>query len=241
MADPVTRSAGSQTLSRGLRVLEVLANSASAMSIDQVAHALGLHRSVCYRLVRTLEDHGLVVRDQLGKLALGVRLVALGASVERDMRATALPLLTLAAQRLVMTCFLAIEDRGECLTVTSVEPPHQETVIAQRPGARHPIQDGATGRAILAIMDEACWPEGISDEVRANVHEIRQRGWAESYSQVIPGLYGVATPVRFEDGRLGSVGALSLFHATGEHLNRVLEGLRTVETGLVEAGVGTLR
>ena len=32
-------------------------------------HALGVHRSVAYRLLRTLEDHGLVVRDAGGRVA----------------------------------------------------------------------------------------------------------------------------------------------------------------------------
>ena len=59
----------SQTLSRGIRILEVLADSREPMSIDDVARALEVHRSIAYRLVRTLEHHGLVSRDASGRVA----------------------------------------------------------------------------------------------------------------------------------------------------------------------------
>ncbi|BDZ54800.1 hypothetical protein GCM10025870_18730 [Agromyces marinus] len=70
-------AAGSQTLSRGIRVLEVLADADRNLSIDEVAAGLGVHRSVAYRLVRTLEEHGLVARDAAGRLLLGTGLAAL--------------------------------------------------------------------------------------------------------------------------------------------------------------------
>ena len=57
------RPPASQTLSRGIRILEVLADARESLTIDQVARRLDVHRSVAYRLLRTLEDHGLVARD----------------------------------------------------------------------------------------------------------------------------------------------------------------------------------
>lgn len=72
-ADMVERSkngvARSQTLSRGIRVLEVLAGAERPLSIDEVAAELGVHRSIVYRIVRTLEDHRLVARDPAGRCA----------------------------------------------------------------------------------------------------------------------------------------------------------------------------
>ena len=65
----------SQTLSRGIRILEILAEAREPLSIDDVAHRLGVHRSVAYRLVRTLEEHGLVVRGR-GPAAVAVVFVA---------------------------------------------------------------------------------------------------------------------------------------------------------------------
>ena len=69
----------SQTLSRGIRILEILADAREPLSIDEIARRLGVHRSVAYRLLRTLEDHGLVTRDGAGRIQLGARMAALAA------------------------------------------------------------------------------------------------------------------------------------------------------------------
>ena len=52
----------SQTLDRGLRVLSVLADSPEGLTVTEVAAALGVSRTVVYRLIVTLEQHGLVRR-----------------------------------------------------------------------------------------------------------------------------------------------------------------------------------
>ena len=48
-----------QTLSRGIRVIELLSEAGRSLTIDQIAVSMDLHRSVVYRLIRTLEEHGL--------------------------------------------------------------------------------------------------------------------------------------------------------------------------------------
>ncbi|MCZ4149682.1 ArsR family transcriptional regulator, partial [Escherichia coli] len=45
----------SQTLSRGIRVLEIVANSPVNLSIAEIAAKLEVHRSIAYRIIRTLE------------------------------------------------------------------------------------------------------------------------------------------------------------------------------------------
>ena len=97
-----------QTLSRGIRALEVLADAGEPLSIGAVATRLGLHRSIAYRILRTLEDHGLVVRDAAGDVQLGPRMATLARSVSRDLQAVALPQLTAVANELTMTAFLAV-------------------------------------------------------------------------------------------------------------------------------------
>lgn len=185
----------SQTLSRGIRVLEVLAEATGPLSIDEVAARLGVHRSVAYRLVRTLEDHALVVRDAGGRLALGARLAALASRVSADLQAEALPELTAVANELGMTCFLAVHDRDECVTLTSVEPRHAVASVAQRPGARHAVTVGAPGKAILAQLAPGEWPPGASDALRAQVRTAGERGYATSADEVIPTVQAVAVPL----------------------------------------------
>ena len=184
----------SQTLSRGIRILELLADARGPLSIDELAGRLEVHRSVAYRLLRTLEDHGLVERDAAGRIELGARLAALAAGVAHDLQAEALPELTAVAGDLGVTCFLAVLDHQECVTLSSVEPRHAVNPVAQRPGTRHPVTRGAPGKAILSLLPKASWPAAVSPALAEEVTDAATRGYATSHDEVIPSLRAVAVP-----------------------------------------------
>ena len=67
----------SQTLDRGLRILEHLAAVSTPQTVMDIATGVDLHRSITYRLLRTLETHELVERDAAGRYWLGVGISAL--------------------------------------------------------------------------------------------------------------------------------------------------------------------
>lgn len=206
MATPPAGAApASQTLSRGIRILEVLADAREPLTIDELARRLDLHRSVAYRLLRTLEDHGLVTRDSSGRVALGARLAALAAGVAHDLQAEALPELTAVANELGMTCFLAVLDRDECITLASVEPRHAVASVAQRPGARHSILVGAPSKAILSELPPAEWPAEASGRLRAEIAEARARGYATSHDEVIPTVQAVAVALTIRGRRPAAI------------------------------------
>ena len=140
----------SQTLDRGLRVLELVAEQEQPLTSAQIAVGLGVHRSVAYRIVRTLEDHRLLQRRADGCWALGVGLVVLARSVSPTLHSAATPELADLANDLGMTAFLSVADRDECVTVLTVEPRHSQVHVAYRPGRRHRIDRGGPGVALLA-------------------------------------------------------------------------------------------
>ncbi|MCV0335513.1 MULTISPECIES: IclR family transcriptional regulator [unclassified Microbacterium] len=205
MPDSTIPSPASQTLSRGIRILEVLADARGPLTIDEIASRLGVHRSIAYRLLRTLEDHGLVTRDASGAVSLGARMAALAAGVAHDLQAEALPELTAIANELGMTCFLAVLDGTECITLASVEPRHAVASVAQRPGARHPVSVGAPGKAILAQVPVAEWPEEVPASLPADVDAARARGYATSHDEVIPTVQSVAVPLTLRGQRPAAI------------------------------------
>lgn len=194
----------SQTLSRGIRILEVLADARGSLTIDEIAAQLGVHRSIAYRLLRTLEDHRLVSRDAAGAVSLGARMAALAAGVAHDLQAESLPELTAIANELGMTCFLAVLDADECITLASVEPRHAVASVAQRPGARHPITVGAPGKAILAQLTAQEWPDA-PPSLRAEVDAARERGYATSHDEVIPTVQAIAVPLALRGQRPAAI------------------------------------
>lgn len=194
MAEPAPHS---QTLDRGIRVLELLAEADGPLSIAELAGALGVHRSIVYRILRTLEDHGLVTRDAAGRVSLGSRLAALARSVARDLQSAALPELTAVANELGMTAFLVVLDHRECVALVSVEPRHAVATVAQRPGTRHPLASGAPGLAIQSSLSEEEWARfAPGEQPRPEAARARAAGFATSHDEVVRGLSSVAVPLR---------------------------------------------
>lgn len=233
VAAEAAMTTGSQTLSRGLRILELLSEADEPLSIDRTAGLLGVHRSNAYRLVRSLEAHGLVTRDRAGLLLLGPRLAALAAGVARPLQSQALPELTSAANDLQMTCFVCVYDREECVTLASVEPRHAVATVAQRPGSRHFVGVGAPGRAVLSQLPPGQWPRGIAPEVAAQVLNSAGPAVFVSADEVIPTLRSVAVPLRIRGYEPAALGAV---YVASEHPDEQIgERLLVAATAVVEA------
>lgn len=187
----------SQTLSRGIRALEILTEAESPMTIAGLSEALGVHRSIAYRILRTLEDHSLVVRDDAGRVQAGVGLAALARGVSRDLQSAALPELTRLAESVGTTAFIAVWDQHGCVTLLTVEPRHPTATLAQRPGTRHPFSSGAPGIAIQSGLTDEEWQRLAPGEpYRQEAVEARGRGYALSHDEVIPGVSSIAAPIR---------------------------------------------
>lgn len=226
----------SQTLSRGIRVLEVLAEADGPLTIAELAAALGVHRSIVYRLLRTLEDHGLVGRTASGSIELGARLAALARGVSRDLQSAALPELTAVANDLGMTAFVGILDHGEVVTLVSVEPRHAHATVAQRPGTRHALAVGAPGIAIQTLLSRDQRRPAIPADTRLEpgddrVTEANVRGYAVSHDEVIPGMASVAVPLDVPGQPLAAlavvyIGVRDGLDAIGARLARAAHSIR---------------
>ena len=197
----VPQASPSQTLSRGIRALEILAAAPGPLTIAELADAMGVHRSVAYRILRTLEDHSLLVRDDAGRVQPGPGLAVLARGVSRNLQSAALPELTQLANSLNMTAFVAVWDHHDCITLVTVEPRHSGATVAQHPGTRHPINAGAPGIAIQSALTEAEWNRletGIP--YRPEAAEARRKGYSASHDEVIAGVSSLAAPVRVPGG-----------------------------------------
>lgn len=189
--------AGSQTLDRGLRALELLADASAPMSIAKLAEGLNVHRSSAYRILRTLEAHRFVLRDDAGMIKLGPRLATLSRSVASSLQQSALPELSSLANEFGFTTFIAMLDIDEAITLLSIEPSHGHANVAQRPGAKHPISRGAPGYAIEASLNPTEHRMLFGGATLSTpAAEARARGYSLSNDEVIPGVTSVAVPLR---------------------------------------------
>lgn len=203
--------ASSQTLDRGLRALELLAEAESPISIAQLADRLGVHRSNAYRLLRTLEARRFVLRDEAGLIRLGPRLATLGRGAAASLQQAVQPELVSLANTLSLTVFLTVLDADEIITLLTAEPAHSHAAVAQRPGAVHSIDRGAPGHAIEASLTPSehltVFGGAALSEPAA---ETRVRGYALSHDEVIEGLTSIAVPLRLSGEPPASLAIVSI-------------------------------
>lgn len=228
-------SSHSQTLSRGIRALEILAAAPAPMTIAELSTALDVHRSVAYRIMRTLEDHSLLVRDDAGRVQAGPGLATLARGVSRDLQTASLPELTELANGLAMTAFIAVWDQHDCVTLVTVEPRHSRASLVQRPGTRHSFSSGAPGIAIQSAVGEHTWARlAPGQPYRDEARTARRNGYAASHDEVIPGVSSVAAPVQVPGGMPAAIAVVYLgVHSDIELLGaRLGESARAIEAQL---------
>ncbi len=184
----------SQTLDRGLRVLEVLAASPGGLTVTELSARLEVNRTVVYRLVSTLEPHALVRKDARGRLHVGLGILHLASAVQPVLRDLAVPVLRQLAERVGCTAHLTVADGDEALALAVVEPSWTDYHVSYRVGSRHPLRQGAAGKAILLgrAADESAAPYVVTT------------------GELQAGARGLAAPVAGVVGLEASVGIITL-------------------------------
>ena len=203
-----------QTLDRGLRILSLVAASDGRFTINEIAESLGISRTVAYRLIVTLEEHDLLHRDDQGRIGAGFGMMAFRNAYLPELKARATPALARLADASGATAHLTIADGDDAVALMVVEPSRSDMHVAYRVGARHRLDMGAAGTAILLGRDDSA-------------------GVASTSGELQPGAAGMAAPIRGVPGLEASVGIVSLHDidaSTVEPL--VLEAARAVAEAL---------
>ncbi|QZY28388.1 IclR family transcriptional regulator [Nocardioides coralli] len=190
----------SQTLDRGLRALLALAGAPEGLTVTELAAAIGVNRTVVYRLVATLEQHALVHRDRRGRLHVGLGLLHLGAAVQPVLREVAAPVLRQLAETSGCTAHLTVAEGEEALALAVVEPSWTDFHVSYRVGARHPLGRGAAGKAILSLR------------------QTDAPAYVVTVGELEAGARGIAAGIRGTEGLEASVGLVTLADLDVERL-----------------------
>lgn len=145
---------GSQTLDRGIEVLQVVVDADRPMSISEICDAASLNRSVTYRLLRTLEDRGLVTQVGGQGFQAGLGLLRLTPRITQSLVEHARPVLAELSRKTSATSLLSIADRDQEVTLLCVLPPTSGPFISFREGAAGPLGRGASSITLLALRPE---------------------------------------------------------------------------------------
>src|SRR5271169_5812291 len=179
---------GSQTLARGLSVLQAVATSRVGLTVQEVADHVGVHRTIAYRLLSTLAQFRLVGKREDGRYRPAAGLAVLGASFDRNVRQLSVPTLRALADDLGTTVSLLVAEGDQQVAVAVIVPTQVAYQLAFHEGSRYPLDRGAAGIALLASMPPR------PDERDLVVHA-RKQEWVMTHGEIEPNTYGLAVAV----------------------------------------------
>lgn len=241
---------GSQTLLRGLDVLELV--TGGPINLTELASRTGLTKTTTHRLAAALVDRGYLTFVQREGYNLGPKLLELGyiASQQISLHRVARAHIEALSDQSGDTVHLGILEGDRALYLDKVSG-NRRVDVRSRVGERQPLRSTGLGKALLLDEPESQWrhyfeleeaasPSRVSEaEFLRRMRDYAAAGRAFDLEENEDPIRCVAAPVRGASGRI--VGAISLSSAAqymdDERMNQ-LAGAVIATAKAISRGMG---
>ncbi|WP_299471941.1 IclR family transcriptional regulator [uncultured Roseibium sp.] len=194
-------------LSKGLDILELLAEQSQGLKKTEIAQALNRSVSEIYRMLAVLQSRGYVILDTASeRYSLTMRMFELSHRFPPTKRLTAVAgeIMAETAIRLNQSVHMAILNGNEILVIAQVDPPGNN-ITSVRLGARVPMVFTSSGaclsfqippekRAAMCEKNPNFSPKAFEMFENA-VQQVEKTGVCESPSAIVQGVHNVAVPI----------------------------------------------
>lgn len=236
---PAPDAGSVQSLDRALRILAIVAHS-DGLSLSEISAASDLAAATAYRMLTTLQNHGMVEFDSDGQLwSIGVETYRMGAAFLRRRKLVdrARTVMQELMEKTGETANLGVAE-DDCVVFVSQVETHQAIRAFFRPGTRSPFHASGIGKAVLAHLDRDrvnaivrkagldAYTERTLSEPAAlarDLDQIRARGWSVDDEERYPGMRCIAAAVFNEFGE--PIGGVSVsgptVRVTSERLGEI--------------------
>lgn len=196
------------------------------MSAAALAEQIHEPRSTVYRLLRSLQQVGLIEpAPQRGMFQLGLHLFRLGsAAVSRfDERQVALPVMESMHAETGETIYMLVRHGMQAVCIERIEGKRVQ-LLATRLGGTNPLHVGAAPRLLLAAQSEAFWEQYLQSgplvattektlvkpkELLARLRKIRKQGYEISDGDFTAGIAAIGAPVFDFSGKVRAALSIS--------------------------------
>ena len=192
MSATESRAKTIQSVDRAAALIKAIADSPHSPTVNELATSCGLNRSTTWRLLATLDAHGLIERDPISqRYSLGYAFlrIAAGADVDPLVR-RGRPVLEELARETGETTNLAVARRFSLVYVDQVDPPH--VMAPNWLDKPLPLHATSGGKAFLAWLGpderDAILPEELPrytsrtitrrSQLERELEEVRRVGYA---------------------------------------------------------------
>lgn len=171
-----TRTQGSQTLQRGLDLLDQVIGG--PVKLADLSERMGLTRSTTHRLANAMVERGFLTFLPREGYQLGPKLLQLGflAQSQTDVVQIARPHLEQLAAATEDTVHLGRLDGDQALYLDKL-PGRRRVDISSRIGDRHPLTSTGLGKALMLDEAEASWQRAFDAERDAGIHSADYSLW----------------------------------------------------------------
>lgn len=201
-----------KAIKRAAGALDCLSEGAG--NLTEISSKMKLSLATTYRLLKSLEELGLVVKDtESNRYFLGHRLLSLAANpaiAHQGLVACAYEEMERLRQVSEETVALYIQQGIKRVCLEELQSPHHITYTAGR-GYAAPVYTGAGGRVILAqvgikeletilknitIIPKTSRSIMDKDQLKEEVKKAARQGYAVTVGEVVPGAIGIAVPIK---------------------------------------------
>lgn len=195
-----------QSLARGLKILDMLAQADDSVSITRIAEVFEIDKSSASRLVQTLANYGFAEQDpHTRRYQLGTKVMALSRNWLRrsPLHEYARPYLYHLVEITGECAHIAIYSQGTAFFIADVES-HATLRVATGIGRTTPLHCTAVGKVMLAFSDvelpetmEGVTPRTITNhnQLRLHLEQVRYQGYAVDDEEFTIGVRCLAAPV----------------------------------------------
>jgi IclR family KDG regulon transcriptional repressor len=212
-----SKSAPVGVISKVLRILELLDQSAYGLQLKDIATKTGINKSTAHRFLRHLEAEAYLFRDAAGTYMPGARLARLGTGVSFHTTLCRICRPTLESLRSVTgeTVNLAVLDGTEIIYLDVLESQQMFRLVSPV-GTRRAAHCTSLGRAIIANLDDERHKEEILSAIQVEPSAARKANGASRLKKTLKQICEQGFSLDDEDTVIGArcVGA-AIFGADG--------------------------
>ena len=223
-----------QSVLKAFDLLEVLASEDSVATIPLLTKRLDLSRNKVFRLLATLEDKGLIERDEpTGTFRLGIYAFEMAQHILKSASLIRLahPIMEELARKHDEAVYMTVMNNDEVLFLDMVDS-FQQIKTTAMVGKRFPFFTNAAGKAIKAMSStdmierlgkRRASANGIPEENKqeTELRDIRQSAEAVDFGGLGEGICAVAVAIKDYAGKV--VGALTMLAPSFRMLQERLE------------------
>jgi len=194
-------------LDKGLDILEILARTATPLTMSEISTRAGRSRGEIFRMLQVLENRRYICRHGSDGYLLTNKLFMLGMERPpvRGLVETALPVMHRLADEIWQPCHLVVPSQEQIVVIARVDAPGDLGYVV-RVGHRRPLAASTSGLVLLAFQDEALrlrWLDlSAASGIRfkraallARIAQIRARGYARVASALVPAVDDISAPI----------------------------------------------